>query len=58
MKEKAGLKYEARLRQNRRNEEGWDDTLIYSLLEHEWREVAALGTRTRQLSKPDQSPRE
>lgn len=38
--EKAGLKYEARLRQNRLSAEGWDDTLIYSLLEHEWRAAA------------------
>ena len=35
--EKAGLKYEACLRQNRLSAEGWDDTLIYSLLEDEWR---------------------
>ncbi len=42
--EKAGLKYEARLRQNRRCAEGWDDTLLYALLEDEWR--AASGTET------------
>lgn len=35
--EKAGMRYEARLRQNRVTAEGWDDTLIYSLLEEEWR---------------------
>jgi RimJ/RimL family protein N-acetyltransferase/SAM-dependent methyltransferase len=39
--EKAGLKYEARLRQNRLSAEGWDDTLIYSLLEDEWRSASS-----------------
>lgn len=42
--EKAGLKFEARLRQNRISAEGWDDTLIYSLLEDEWRAVATSST--------------
>ena len=31
--EKAGMQYEARLRENKICAEGWDDTLVYSLLE-------------------------
>ncbi len=39
--EKAGLRYEGRLREDRFQKGEWRDTLVFSMLEGEWRRIAA-----------------